>query len=170
MTAGDESTKRAIAEALEETQLGVRDLRDLGAGLDPSVLAHRGLAAAITSLTARTPVPVALELPAERFAPLVESTAYFVVSEALANVAKHADASEASVTIGTRPGGLAVTVADDGRGGAVAEPAAGPGSPGSRTGWRLSVEAWRSSRRPAAGPGIVAQLPLGDGVSEPAAA
>ena len=65
--AGDESTKRAIAEALEETQLAVRDLRDLGAGLDPSVLAHRGLAAAIKSLTARTPVPVALELPAERF-------------------------------------------------------------------------------------------------------
>ena len=81
----------AIADALEETQLAIRDLRDLGAGLDPSVLAHRGLAAAITSLTARTPVPVALELPTERFHALVESTAYFVVAEALANVAKHAE-------------------------------------------------------------------------------
>ena len=168
--AGDESTKRAIAEALEETQLAVRDLRDLGAGLDPSVLAHRGLAAAITSLTARTPVPVALELPAERFSPLVESTAYFVVSEALANVAKHADASEASVTIGTRPGVLAVTVADDGRGGAVAEPSGGSGLAGladrvAAVGGSLEVES------PAGGgTRIVAQLPLGDRVSEPAAA
>ena len=102
--AGDATARRSIAEALEETQLAIRDLRDLGAGLDPSVLAHRGLAAAITSLTARTPVPVSLELPAQRFAPLTESTAYFVVSEALANVAKHAQASEAAVRIAVEAG------------------------------------------------------------------
>src|SRR6201995_1292967 len=59
----DESAQRAIGAGVEETQLAIRDLRDLGAGLDPSVLAHRGLAAAIASLTARTPLPVELDLP-----------------------------------------------------------------------------------------------------------
>jgi PAS domain S-box-containing protein len=93
-------------------------------------LSHRGLAAAIASLTARTPVPVTLDVPAERFAPLVESTAYFVAAEALANVAKHAQASEAAVTIQVKPDRLVVTVTDDGRGGAVADLAGGSGLAG----------------------------------------
>ena len=166
-TAGDATTERAIADALEETQLAVRDLRDLGAGLDPSVLAHRGLAAAITSLTARTPVPVALELPEGRFTPLVESTAYFVVSEALANVAKHADATEASVTIETGSGRLVVTVTDDGRGGAVAAVGGGTGLAGladrlAAIGGTLEVQS-----PPGRGTRIVAELSLRDAVSEP---
>ena len=126
----DEAAQGAIAEALEETQLAIRDLRDLGAGLDPSVLAHRGLAAAITSLTARTPVPVALDLPKERFDSLVESTAYFVVSEALANVGKHAEATEAAVRVEVWPDRLVVIVSDDGRGGAAADLAGGTGLAG----------------------------------------
>jgi len=126
----DEAAKGAIAEALEETQLAIRDLRDLGAGLDPSVLAHRGLAAAITSLTARAPVPVALDLPKERFDSLVESTAYFVVSEALANVGKHAEATEAAVRVEVWPDRLVVIVSDDGRGGAAADLAGGTGLAG----------------------------------------
>ncbi len=169
-TAGDETTQRAIAEALEETQIAVRDLRDLGAGLDPSVLAHRGLGAAIASLTARTPVPVALELPTERFAPLVESTAYFVVSEALANIAKHADASEAAVTVAPRGDRLLVTVTDDGRGGAAADLAGGSGLAGlhdrvAAVGGTLAVRS-----PPDGGTRLVAELPLGRGVSEPAGA
>jgi PAS domain S-box-containing protein len=165
--AGDAPAQRSIAEALEETQLAIRDLRDIGAGLDPSVLAHRGLAAAITSLTARTPVPVTLELPAERFAPLTESTAYFVVSEALANVAKHAEASEAAVTIAATPDRLLVTVTDDGRGGAAADLAGGSGLAGltdrvAALGGTLTV------RSPAgAGTTVIAELPLG--LSAPAA-
>ena len=64
----DPGAREAIAAALEETQQAIRDLRDLGAGLDPSVLAHRGLRAAISSLTARAPVPVTVDVPDERFA------------------------------------------------------------------------------------------------------
>ena len=166
--AGDEA-RGALAEALEETQLAIRDLRDLGAGLDPSVLAHRGLAAAIASLTARTPVLVTLEVPPERFAPLIESTAYFVVSEGLANVAKHAQASEATVRIETAPGCLLVTVSDDGRGGVAPDPADGSGLAGladrvAAVGGTLVVAS------PAgAGTQLTAELPLRDGVSEPAA-
>ena len=92
---------RLIAEAVSETRQAIQDLRELGAGLHPSVLTHRGLRAAISSLTARAPVPVTLEIAAERFAPIVEATAYFVVAEALANVAKHADDAEAGVTVAT---------------------------------------------------------------------
>jgi PAS domain S-box-containing protein len=162
--AGEES-RQAIADALQETQLAIRDLRDLGAGLDPSVLAHRGLAAAITSLTARTPVPVTLDLPERRFPPLVESTAYFVVAEALANVAKHAGASEATVAIAARSDRLVVTVADDGRGGAVAELSSGSGLAGltdrvAALGGILSIESLTG-----AGTTIAAELPL-DAVSE----
>jgi PAS domain S-box-containing protein len=165
-----EESRQAIADALQETQLAIRDLRDLGAGLDPSVLAHRGLAAAITSLTARTPVPVTLDLPEQRFPPLVESTAYFVVAEALANVAKHAGASEATVAIAARSDRLVVTVADDGRGGAVAELSSGSGLAGltdrvAALGGILSIDS------PAgAGTTITAELPLDDAVSERAEA
>jgi signal transduction histidine kinase len=159
-----------MAGALQETQLAIRDLRDLGAGLDPSVLAHRGLAAAITSLTARTPVPVTLDLPSERFAPLVESTAYFVVAEALANVGKHAEASEAAVAIVAEPGRLVVTVTDDGRGGAVADPAGGSGLAGLED--RVAAVAGTVTIESPEGAGtrIHAVLPLTEALSAPVGA
>jgi PAS domain S-box-containing protein len=122
--------RRAITEAIEEAQRAISDLRDLGAGLHPSVLTHRGLRAAIDSLTARAPVPVGVDVPAARFSALVESTAYFVVAEALANVAKHAQASEATVRITVEPPCLAVAVTDDGRGGAAGDIAGGSGIAG----------------------------------------
>jgi len=166
---GGEESRQAIADALQETQLAIRDLRDLGAGLDPVVLAHRGLAAAITSLTARTPVPVTLEVPEERFPPLVESTAYFVVAEALANVGKHSGASEAAVAIAARSGRLVVTITDDGRGGAVGDLAGGSGLSGladrvAAVGGTLTIES-----PVGAGTRVIAELPLGEAVSEPAA-
>ena len=167
--AGDEAARRAIAEALEETQQAIRDLRDLGAGLDPSVLAHRGLAAAIASLTARTPVPVALDVPDERFDPLVESTAYFVVAEALANVAKHAQATEAAVMIAAEPDRVQVTVSDDGRGGAAPDLAGGSGLAGltdrvAAVGGTLTV-----ASPPGEGTRLIAELPLASAVGEPPA-
>jgi len=168
---GGGGSRKAIADALNETQLAIRDLRDLGAGLDPSVLAHRGLAAAIASLTARTPVPVTLDLPSERFAPLVESTAYFVVAEALANVGKHADASEASVAIVAQSGRLVITISDDGRGGAVADPAGGSGLAGledrvAAVGGTLTIVSPTG-----AGTCLTAELPLdNEAVSVPAGA
>ena len=167
---GGEESRNAIADAVQETQLAIGDLRDLGAGLDPSVLAHRGLAAAITSLTARTPVPVTLDLPSERFHELVESTAYFVVAEALANVAKHASASEAGVAIAAQTGRLVVKVTDDGRGGAVADLASGSGLAGledrvAAVGGTLTIDSPQG-----VGTRVTADLPLIGAVSEPAGA
>lgn len=168
--ATDAEAKRLIAEAVSETRQAIEDLRELGAGLHPSVLTHRGLRAAISSLTARAPVPVTLEIAAERFAPIVEATAYFVVAEALANVAKHADASEASVTVATDGQRLEIAVADDGRGGAAIDRAQGSGLAGledrvAAVGGTLSVES------PAGvGTRVIASLPLAAAVRPPAAA
>jgi PAS domain S-box-containing protein len=158
--AGDGAVQGSIGEALEETQSAIKDLRDLAAGLDPSVLSHRGLAAAIDSLTAHTPVPVTLDVPAQRFAPLIESTAYFVASEALANVAKHAQATEATVAVGVDTERLVVTVTDDGRGGAAADLSGGSGLAGladrvAAVGGTLEV-----SSPAAGGTRVVAELPL----------
>ena len=129
--APDGEQRTLLDGALAETRQAIAELRELAAGLHPSVLTHRGLRGAIESLTARAPLPVALDLPAERFAPTIEATAYFVVAEALANVAKHAGATEAEVRIADDGAGrLAVLVADDGRGGAAAGAGGGSGLAG----------------------------------------
>jgi PAS domain S-box-containing protein len=114
----DDEGSRLIAAALQETHHALGDLRDLGSGLHPSVLTHRGLRAAIASLTARAPVPVAVDVPDERFPATTEATAYFVIAEALANAGKHAAASEATVAVRADGEWLRVCVRDDGRGGA----------------------------------------------------
>jgi PAS domain S-box-containing protein len=129
--AADEDARASIADALTATRQAIDDLRDLAAGLHPSILSHRGLRAALTSLTSRMPLVVRLEVPGERFDQVVEGTAYFVISEALANVVKHASASEArvAVTVSDERDRLTVVVADDGRGGAaVADPGGSGGS------------------------------------------
>ena len=91
-----------LGAVVDETQAAIDELRALGAGLHPAVLTHRGLLGAVESLTARTPVPVALDVTRERFPDLVEATAYFVIAEALANVAKHAGAEHTRVRGGAR--------------------------------------------------------------------
>jgi signal transduction histidine kinase len=105
----------------------LEELRALSRGIAPPVLADRGLAAALAALAARSPVPVdlAVELPTERLAPVTENTAYFVVSEALANVAKHSDATTCRVAVRCSDGRLRVVVEDDGSGGAVLAPGHG---------------------------------------------
>jgi PAS domain S-box-containing protein len=124
----DAATRGLLDGALAETQAALGELRELAAGLHPSVLTHKGLRGALESLTARAPVPVALDVPDARFPELVEATAYFVAAEALANVAKHAGAREAHVRIAIEDDRLVVAVADDGRGGA--DPARGSGLAG----------------------------------------
>ena len=84
--------------------------------------------AAVEALAERTPLPVAVDIPERRFDPQVEATAYFVIAEALTNVARYAEATEARVAVDEEDGRLVVTVVDDGRGGA--DPAAGSGSAG----------------------------------------
>ncbi len=88
-------------------------------GLHPRVLSDHGLAPALRALAERSLVPVELtELPEERLGPALEAAIYYVVSEALANAAKHARASHVTVRVGEEDGRLVVEVADDGVGGA----------------------------------------------------
>jgi signal transduction histidine kinase len=105
------------------------ELRDLVRGLHPAVLDDRGLDAALSGIAARAPFPVRLrvEVP-ERAAPAVEAVAYFVVSEALTNIAKHAEATEADVEVVQTRGRLRLRIVDDGVGGA--DPARGSGLAG----------------------------------------
>jgi signal transduction histidine kinase len=114
-----EGAKQAIAEAHEEAKAALSELRDLIRGLHPAVLEDRGLDAALSGVAARMPIPVRLsvDLP-RRPSPVIEAVAYFVVSEGLANITKHAQASQAEVIV-TRAGDrLHVIVSDDGAGGA----------------------------------------------------
>jgi signal transduction histidine kinase len=115
-----------ISEAHDETIKAIDELRHLVRGLHPAVLDDLGLDAALSALAARMPVPVSLRVNiAERASPAVEAVAYFVVSEALTNIAKHAGASRAAVTADRAGRILKVVVTDDGTGGA--DPSRGSG-------------------------------------------
>ncbi|MBN1092037.1 sensor domain-containing protein [Blastococcus sp. TML/M2B] len=119
--------RATLGEATDLARETLEELRALSRGIAPPVLADRGLAAALAALAARSPVPVDLsvDLPTERLAPVTENTAYFVVSEALANVAKHSDATLCRVALVCAAGRLRVVVEDDGAGGAVLAPGHG---------------------------------------------
>jgi signal transduction histidine kinase len=105
----------------------VDDLRELSRGLHPAVLSEDGLTPALSSLALRSAVPVDLRLDigSERFVEPVEVAAYYVVSEALTNTAKHAHASRAEISAGRRDDWLELSVSDDGRGGADASGGSG---------------------------------------------
>jgi signal transduction histidine kinase len=124
-----EQAQQAIAEAHEDAKAALTELRNLIRGLHPAVLEDRGLDAALSGVVARLPVPVRLtvDLP-RRPPPVIEAVAYFVVSEALANVAKHAQASQAQVFVQRSGDRLHVIVSDDGVGGA--DPERGTGLAG----------------------------------------
>jgi len=115
-----EAVREALADAIAQAQEALEELRALSRGIAPPVLADRGLREALTALAARSTVPV--EVAADplngRLDAAVETTAYFVVAEALTNVAKHSHASRC--VIGMRHGGgtLRAWVTDDGTGGA----------------------------------------------------
>jgi signal transduction histidine kinase len=110
---------RLLDRSREELDEALKELRELARGIHPAVLSDRGLGAAIEALARRAPLPVEVgELPAQPLAEHVELAAYFVVSEALTNVAKYASASQASVTATKENSKLTVEVSDDGVGGA----------------------------------------------------
>lgn len=105
--------------AVEQAKTGIEDLRELAAGIHPALLTTRGLLAAVEALADRLPIPVVpLDIPTERFSPAIEASVYFLVSEALTNVVKHAGATHAAVRIAAAPERLTVEVSDDGAGGA----------------------------------------------------
>jgi len=121
--------REVIDAAHEEAKAALVELRDLVRGLHPAVLDDRGLDAALSGIAARAPLPVRLRVDVpRRAAPSVEAVAYFVVSEALTNVAKHAQAAEARVEVERRGDRLRIVIRDDGVGGA--DPAAGSGLSG----------------------------------------
>jgi signal transduction histidine kinase len=114
-----EAARATVAEALSQTRETLDELRALSRGIAPPILVDRGLQAALTALAGRSTVPVDLDAPLTvRLDPGVESTAYFVVAEALTNVAKHSKASEVQVSLHRYEHSLMITVADDGVGGA----------------------------------------------------
>ena len=124
--AGDPGAVELVRQAGEEANLALKELRDLARGIHPAILTNRGLPAAVEDLAARATVPVeVLATPDERLPDPVEAAAYFVVSECLANIGKHAEATSATVTVSADDGRLTVEVADDGRGGAALDGGSG---------------------------------------------
>ncbi|HEV7534623.1 MAG TPA: histidine kinase, partial [Acidimicrobiia bacterium] len=114
-----EGARLLMEEAHSEAKQAMIELRNLARGIHPAVLSDRGLDAALSSLAGRAPVPVAVEVSVPVRPPAaVETTAYFVVAEALTNIARHSGASRAAVTVARQNGHLKVEVTDDGIGGA----------------------------------------------------
>jgi signal transduction histidine kinase len=121
-----EEMVRLLGHLRGELDAALKELRELARGIHPAVLTDRGLAAAVEALATRAPLPVELGgLPAQRLPEPIEVAAYFVVSEALTNVAKYASASHASVSVSQSNGHLTVLVRDDGVGGADLEEGTG---------------------------------------------
>ena len=117
---------RLLESAGEELNSALEELRELARGIHPAVLSDRGLGTALATLASRAPVPVELaELPDGRLPEAVELAAYFVVAEALTNVAKYAQASHATVEVARENGRVLVEVSDDGVGGADPENGSG---------------------------------------------
>jgi signal transduction histidine kinase len=115
---GDETADALVAEALEQAEQATHELRELAHGILPAPLTRGGLRAGVEALISRTSLPVHVDVAVERLDPTVEATAYFVVSEALTNAAKHARATQARVTARVEQRVLYVEVSDDGVGGA----------------------------------------------------
>jgi signal transduction histidine kinase len=115
-----EAVREALADAIAQTQEALEELRALSRGIAPPVLVDRGLRAALTALAARSTVPAELDVPLldHRLDTAIETAAYFVVAEALTNVAKHSQAHQATIGLRQDGGTLRVWVTDDGVGGA----------------------------------------------------
>lgn len=161
MESDPEAARQLVLEGQEQARQALAELRDLVRGIAPSILLDRGLVPAISSITARGPVPTSVrsELPpGERLPAAVERAAYFVAAEALANVAKHSGAKHCEVRCRREASRLIVEVWDDGIGGATAEPGGGLAGLASRV---AGVDGTFSLSSPAGGPTLVrAELPV----------
>jgi signal transduction histidine kinase len=148
-----------LDRARDQVQAGLRDLRELAAGIHPSVLTDRGLAAALEALATRSAMPVEIgSLPAGRLPAAVEATVYFVVAEALTNASKHGHCHGAEVDVRVAADSAVVEIRDDGVGGA--DPAGGTGLRGladrvGALGGLLEV-----TSPPGAGTRVAARIPL----------
>ena len=162
---GDPAAGELVRQAGEEAQLALKELRDLARGIHPAILTNRGLPAALEDLASRATVPVEVTAaPDERLPDAVEAAAYFVVSECLANIGKHAQATSATVAVTVEDGRLSVVVADDGVGGAELGDGSGIQGLGDRVGalsGSLAVES-----PPGEGTRVVASIPLTEAAAE----
>ena len=150
--------RQAIESAHDEATQALAELREFVRGLHPAVLNDRGLDAALSGIAARAPLPVRLRVDAAtRCSPSIEAIAYFVVSEALTNVARHAHASHAEVTVHQVDNRLRVVVTDDGQGGATPDSGSGLRGLAQRT---AAVDGTLTIHSPPGGPTtITAELP-----------
>jgi signal transduction histidine kinase len=122
----DPTVAATLAEGAAELKLALTELRELARGIHPAILTEEGLGPALHTLAERSPLPAEVRAaPADRVAPAVEASAYFVVAEALANAAKYSGASKVTIEVAHADGRLMVEVADDGIGGA--DPSGGSG-------------------------------------------
>jgi PAS domain S-box-containing protein len=125
-SAANPALAQALTQAVDELKAGLAELRALARGLHPAILTDQGLVPALQALAGRAPSPVRLRADAiGRLPGAVETAAYFVVSEALTNVAKHAIAAAVRITVERHDGRLLVEVADDGPGGATIDAGSG---------------------------------------------
>ncbi len=149
-----------IERAQDETKQAIAELRELVRGIHPAVLTDRGLDAALSSLAARCPVPVTVQVNLEDRPPTpVESAAYFIVAESLTNIAKHSEARHARVNVNRDDRTLRVEITDDGKGGAHTEPGGGLSGLADRV---RSLEGTFRVASPVGGPTtILAELPCG---------
>ena len=145
----DEAPGERLEAARRDLAGAQADLRELAAGIHPAVLTEQGLGPALASLAERSPVPVRLVAPCERLPAVIETAAYFVCSEALANVAKHARATHVDIQVRSEGGTVTILVADDGTGGA--DPSSGSGLTGA------------ADRIRALGGRLLVQSPVGEG-------
>jgi signal transduction histidine kinase len=113
-----EETVPIVAELRRELTEALEELRELARGIHPAILSDRGLRPALEAVAARSPVPVELSTPTERLPAAVEAAIYYVASEALANVAKYAQASSVTIEVARADGRAVAAIADDGVGGA----------------------------------------------------
>ncbi|TDW23388.1 sensor histidine kinase [Kribbella kalugense] len=120
LEAGDDpAAADSVAAIADGLTTALAELRELARGIHPSILVDEGLVSALRSLSERSAVPVRLlAVPPGRIEPAIEAVAYFVISEALANAAKHASAEEVSVAVRRVDGRVLVEIRDDGKGGA----------------------------------------------------
>jgi signal transduction histidine kinase len=154
-----QTARDLLSTAQDDLAQGLEELRELARGLHPVLLTERGLGAALDALLARTPVAVDIaELPERRLEPSVEAAAYYVVAEAITNVAKYANATHTTVSVTQAGDRATVTVSDDGLGGA--DPAVGSGLRGlaarvEALGGRLDVDS-----PPGRGTRVRAEIPI----------
>jgi PAS domain S-box-containing protein len=149
-----------LERAAEELALALGELRELARGIHPAILTERGLGAALDAVVARSSFPVELlAMPDERLPTAVEAAAYYVISEALANVAKYAEASAATVAVVLLDGRVVIEVSDDGVGGADA--AKGSGLRGLADRVEALDGAFELESEPAEGTHLRAEIPLG---------